>query len=251
MPLPLAYPWQAAALVALIAIWAALLFGGFVFGGASSDRTRRMPAWTRLCSSLTLVVTAWLWYAFMRGLPVGSYALLIAVGMTCGLLGDLVLAGVIPLAQPVVGGIAAFGLGHCAYLVAVVWLSGRYGLDAPLPRWGMLALWLLLGLSGWYFVVYRGQRATVTHWAALPYTLLLASVAGLFSGLALQSPAFALAAVGAILFLVSDLILATQLFRKNAFPLIGDVVWLTYGPGQALIVASVIGALQLAHLVAG
>ena len=33
-----------------------------------------------------------------------------------------------------------------------------------------------------------------------------------------------------------DLILAAQLFSGLAFPLIGDVIWLTYGPAQALIV---------------
>jgi len=206
-----------------------------------------MPTWTRIASSVTLVVIAWLWYVFTRELPVGVYAVFIAVGMSLGLLGDLVLAAVIPISQPIMGGILAFGLGHGAYLVGVVLLGNRYGLNAPLPRFSTLALWLLIGLVGWYAIVFHGQRPTVLHWAALPYALLLASVAGLFTGLALQSTVFVPAAVGAALFLVSDLILATQLFNGRAFPLIGDLIWLTYGPAQALIVASVAGALQVAR----
>lgn len=245
---PVAYPWHAAILLSLFAIWAVLLFGGFAFGRITTDRTRRMPTWTRMGSSLTLVVIAWLWYAFTRELPIGIYAFLIALGMSSGFLGDLFLASIISLSQPVVAGILAFGLGHGAYLLATVFLGNKFGLHAPLPRFSMLALWLLIGLAGWYVVVFSGQRPTVLHWAALPYALLLASVAGLFTGLALQSLAFAPAAVGAALFLVSDLILANQLFNGRVFPLIGDLIWLTYGPGQALIVASVASALQVARL---
>jgi hypothetical protein len=198
-----------------------------------------MPTWARMASSATLVVIAWLEFVFARQSSLGGYALLIALGMSLGLLGDLFLAGVIAIPQPVLGGIAAFGLGHIAYLLAVRRLADMYGLTAPAPIWGALALWLLLGLVGWYVLVIRGQRATMLHWAALPYALLLAGVAGLFTGVALQSPALVPAALGAILFLVSDLILASQLFAKRTFPLIGDVIWLTYGPGQALIVSSV------------
>lgn len=233
------YSWQESALLTLFAVWAVLLFGGFIWGRPTPDGLRRMPTWTRMASSATLVVIAWLEYAFTRQSPLGSYALLIAVGMSLGFLGDLFLAEVIAIPQPVLGGIAAFGLGHVAYLLAVLGLADQYQLNAQASRWGMLALWLLIGLVGWYVLVMRGQRPTGLHWAALPYALLLASVAGLFTGVALQAPVLAPAALGAVLFLASDLILASQLFAKRTFPLIGDVIWLTYGPGQALIVASV------------
>jgi hypothetical protein len=242
MALTLTDPWHSAILLALVAIWALLLFGGFAFGRVTPDRTRRMPTWTRMGSSFTLVVMAWYWYSLTRELPVGIYALLIAVGMSFGLLGDLLLASVIPLAQPVLAGILAFGLGHGAYLLATVFMGNRFGLHASLPRFGMLVVWELVGLSGWYIFVFQNQKPTILHWAALPYALLLASVAGLFTGLAIQSGAFAPAAVGAALFLASDLILATQLFNGGTFPLIGDVIWLTYGPAQFLIVDSVAAA---------
>jgi hypothetical protein len=80
--------------------------------------------------------------------------------------------------------------------------------------------------------------------AALLYALLLAGTAGVATGLALQTPAFIPVAVGAALFLASDLILAGELFNGLSFPLIGDVVWLTYGPAQALIVYGTALALQ-------
>jgi hypothetical protein len=102
-----------------------------------------------------------------------------------------------------------------------------------------VAVWLLIGLVGWYIAVYRGQKPTVLHWAALPYALLLASTAGLASGLAVQAPVFVPLALGGALFLLSDLILAARLFSGAHFYLIDDVVWLTYGPAQALLVYAV------------
>jgi hypothetical protein len=244
-------PWQAALQLALLLLWAALLFGGFAFGGrtttsggrttsSSQDRIRRMPAWTRLGSSLTLVVIAWFGYACTRGLPLEGTALLISIGMSLGFLGDVVLAGALPItSQPVVGGILAFGLGHIAYLLAILRIGNQYGLQAPLPRFGMLAVWLAIGLVSWYLVVFTGGGSTVLRLASLPYTLLLAGVAGGFFGLALQSPVLLPAATGAALFLVSDLLLAVTLFRGESSPVSADLVWLAYGPGQALIVTSV------------
>ena len=223
--------WQRAWLIGLLVLWALLLFGGFVFGQGD----RRMPAWTRLASSATLVVAAFSWLAFSRGTPAAAYALLIAVGMSFGFLGDLALAGWLPGGRQVIGGMAAFGLGHVAYILAFLRyanMAGRH--DAR--HWLALAVWLLLGLVGWYVIVYRGAARgdglTVVHWIALPYALLLAGAAGLASGLAQADGRFLPLALGAALFLLSDLILAVEM-------LIGDAIWLTYGPAQMLFVYSV------------
>ncbi len=232
-------------MLGLLALWGLLLFGGFFFGRSGPEDPQRMPLWTRIGSSLVLVVAGWSWYWFSRDTEVAGFALLIALGMTLGFVGDLFMAELLPISQPVMGGIGAFGLGHVAYIAACLLFAGRHGLDAPGPRWGAWIVWLLLGLAGWYLVVFRGQQVTVLHWAALPYSLLLASTAGFATGLALQAPTLSQLAAGAALFLASDLILAARLFTGLDFPLINDVVWLTYGPGQMLIVYSVGRALQL------
>lgn len=246
MPVTLSGSFAQVWLLALLALWVALLFGGFVFGKLNAEGTRRMPAWTRIASSLTLVVTAWSWYAFTRDSAVSIYSLLVAVGMTLGCLGDILLAELLPLKQPVLAGIAAFGLGHVAYIAAILTFANTHGFDAPGPRWGAEIAWLLVGLVAWYLVVYRGGKASTLHYATLPYALLLASTAGFATGLALQAHQFVPLAIGAALFLASDLILAAELFNGRSFPLIGDVIWLTYGPAQALIVYSVNAALLVA-----
>ena len=239
----LANPFQRLWLISLLILWACLLFGGFIFGKTNSKSNRRMPTWTRLVSSLTLVAAAWSWLLFTLNSSVEAFSMLIAVGMTLGFIGDLFLAELIPLSQPTFGGIAAFGLGHLAYIIALVLFGNQTGLNAPAPRWGSLFVWLLIGLCGWYLVVFRGNKPTALHLAALAYALLLSSTAGLATGLALQSLAFIPMAIGGGLFLLSDLILAAELFNDLQFPFVGDVVWLTYGPAQMLIVFAVNSAL--------
>ncbi len=229
----------------LAIVWAALLFGGFIFGRPQEGRAGRMPTWTRMASSLTLVVAGWAWAATAAGSAAGSFARLIAIGMTLGCLGDLIMARLLPVAPPVLWGMAAFGLGHIAYIAAILGYGNAQGLAAPAPRFGAWLAWLIVGVLAWYLVVRRGQRPTALHWAALPYSLLLASTVGFATGLALQNLAFAGLAIGAALFLLSDLLLAARLFAGRSFPLIDDVIWLTYGPGQMLIVYGAAAALGL------
>ena len=53
-------------LIILGLLWACLLFGGFIFGTVNDEGTRRMPTWTRMTSSFTLVIIGWLWWMFTR-----------------------------------------------------------------------------------------------------------------------------------------------------------------------------------------
>jgi hypothetical protein len=235
-------------LFALLILWAVFLFGGFIIGRPNAERTHRTPTWGRMASSLTLVAAAWSSYLSMRLTGLEPFGLLLAVGMSLGCIGDFFMARLIPIKEPVLGGIAAFGLGHVAYITAFVWAGNGFGLDSPTQRWGALAAWLLFGLAGWYVVVFRGQRVTPLHYAALPYALLLSATAGLATGLALQAPLLLSLAVGAALFLFSDLLLAAQLFNNLHFNLIGDAVWLLYGPAQMLIVCWLLAGELLATL---
>ncbi len=226
-------------LITLAFLWALFLLGGFLLGAPDAAESHRMPTWTRMTSSGVLVIAGWSWFVFGRQQRINRYALLISLGMTCGFLGDLFLASVLSAPNRVLAGIGSFAVGHIFYILAIAGLANRLQLKDPVTRWGMLSIWWLVGLAGWYFVVFRGQEPTLVHWVALPYALLLASTAGLGSGLAGQVRRFIPLALGGALFLLSDLILAGDMFSGLTFRLIGDVVWLTYGPAQMLIVYSI------------
>jgi hypothetical protein len=222
----------------LIFLWALFLFGGFVFGRESKEDNHRIPRWARMASSFCLVLGAWLWFAITQGTILDNLAAWLAIGMSLGFLGDLFMAELIPLQPHVLYGMGAFGLGHIAYIIGVARIC--FVQAYSFPNWPVLIFWWIFALVGWYIVVYRGSKPGVLHYAALPYAVLLATTAGAATSLALLDINFVLLAIGAALFLLSDLILAAKLFNELKFPLIGDVVWLTYGPGQMLIIFGLI-----------
>lgn len=219
--------------------WAGLLFGGLAAGPIDAAAGGRMPPATRLASSGVLALAAWGWLATAWVERAGLYALLIAVGMSLGLVGDLFMASVLPAPHPALGGMGAFALGHMAYCGAFLVLAGTPGVAAgPVLTLSWL-VWLGIGVASWYAVAQRGERPGLLRALALPYTLLLASTAGLGLGLGLTRPVLLLLALGGALFFVSDLLIAMRLFRDVRRPEWNDLIWLTYGPAQMLIVYSV------------
>jgi hypothetical protein len=226
-------------LIGLVMLWACLLFGGFLFGKLNAEGTRRMPTWSRMTSSLTLVVISWLWWMFSRDTLYEPLAFAFTVGMTFGWFGDLFMAKLLPINHHVLGGISSFGLGHIAYILGLIQASNNFQLEDTLIQAVTLITWLTLAFILWYVIVYRGSEKSFLHKASLPYALLLASTTGIAMGLALLHPAFITVTIGSGLFLFSDLILATELFNGAKWKYIGDVVWLTYGPGQMLIVLGI------------
>lgn len=224
-------------LVLLLAAWAVVLFGGFIFGQES--QTHRIPTRNRMAASGLLVLAGWSWVLMTQEADIQPFAIAIALGMTLGFGGDLALSGW--FGRSIITGMLLFGFGHVSYIVGIVGLSQRFGFATG---WVALGIWLLIGLVGWFIVVFRGQKPTLLTWAALPYALLLATTTGVATGLALQSGQFWGLALGAALFLFSDLVLAGELFAGYSFKSVGDVIWLTYSPGQMLIVFA-IGAAHL------
>jgi hypothetical protein len=214
----------------LIVGWA-LLLGSSIWLGRNSAVDTGRSRWARLGSSLVLVGVGWYGYIFADAVSSVRYAGFIAAGMTLGFIGDLFMARVLPAPNRVLGGMAAFGIGHILYIVAII----TY---APIG-WMAWILWLGIGALLVYFIILRGEQVTILHRAALVYALLLASTAGVATGLALQHEIFTGLAIGAALFLLSDLFIAADLFKPGRFPFLNQLIWLTYGPGQALIVTSI------------
>lgn len=242
-------PVYRAAALALWLVWAALLFHGPLTGQLNSDQTNSIPLFGRMGSSLVLVLAGLVGVAAAAaGRSTGRrYAVLIAVGMALGLLGDLFNAHLVPLdlEQPVLGAIVSFGIGHVAYIAACRDLFRQTGWW-NLGSWGPICVWQAAGLLGWVAAVYLAPDDSPLKWPALPYSLLLAGTAGIASALARADRRFIPLALGGALFLASDLVLAVRMFH-GSFYRAGDAVWLLYGPGQMLITYSIWPALDLVN----
>ena len=224
-------------MVFLLVMWAELLFGGYLIGRVVDDNRHRMPVWTRITSSFVLVLAAWSWWYFMRDSAMDVLSAWIALGMTLGFIGDLFMAQLLPFRRHVLAGMFAFGVGHVAYIIGLWQAATRFSLDNVALIVTMVLLSWGIAVAVWVQIIYRpAQTRTFLHFAALPYGVVLATTGGMAIALALQDWAFVLVALGAVLFLASDVILSLNLFNNVVFRRIHDVVWLTYGPGQMFIV---------------
>jgi hypothetical protein len=114
-------------------------------------------------------------------------------------------------------------------------LDRARGADTASRPAALGAAWAV-ALAGWWALVRNSKRSPILNYGALAYALLLGSMSGLAAGLAARNRRYMPVAIGAALFLASDTLLASRLFRSMHFPQIGDVIWLTYISGQALIV---------------
>ncbi len=221
----------------LLGIAAGLLVAGLVVQPDKQARNR-IPLPIRMLSSALILLAA----LCMAGNHKPT-AQLAAAGMAAGFLGDLIMAKVIPLPNHVIGGMASFGIGHGFYIHACNRIGHRTEKNAQLIGIiGLLIGWLA-ALIGWRTLAYTPTQGRLINTAALGYALLLGSMSGLAGSLAAQDQQFVPLALGGSLFLLSDLILAGEIFRATSYPSSGDVIWLTYWIGQALIVDSLAGTL--------
>lgn len=233
-------------LYALLIIWAALLILGFVFGKLDEERINRIPRPNKILSSAILVICALIWWrAGASGTPLSTYAALLFFGMAFSFLGDLIMAQLLPLPQYVLFGIGAFGVAHVLYISGYLRLGGVLGLQDGRTRTLGLAVLLVLAVVLWWVLIRSPQTDAVLNYGSLVYALLIAVMAGLAVSLALQQPRFVPLALGAVLFLISDVFLGHRLFQGGKFLLVGDLVWMTYIVGQLLIVFSTVTGLRL------
>ncbi|HMU41462.1 MAG TPA: lysoplasmalogenase [Pseudomonadota bacterium] len=219
-------------------VWGGSLLGSFAVLPLPGPGASRIPFPLKLLSSAALAVAGLLIRGGKRKGAAAHYSDQIAKGMAWGFVGDVCMRFSVPL------GMLTFGLGHIAYSRGMWRLGGSFGARGRAIQLAAWATWLSVGAASFYWVVHKGPKGgTPLAWAALPYTLLLSTTAGLATGLALQKARFVPLAVGAAAFLASDLLIAMRMFQPEWFAKIpdsvrGDLVWLLYGPGQALIVSS-------------
>jgi hypothetical protein len=246
-------------LIILIVIWALTLFGGFLYGlrrSAAHTTTTRIPRELRLTSSLCLTILAWVWLQNVRSFQspelAEAFALWFALGASLNCLGDFI-AILVRAAHAQMGSLFAFMTAHVAYISGMVGLVANsvHGVATqadynPLPLFLMIAavwLWIMVGMGTWYFWIYRRGDDEALQATPLTYAILVSVTAGMATALTLHGSNFILLAIGAALMWFSELIIAPQFLRQqqaeHTWPLLGDAIWLTYGPGQMLLVLGV------------
>lgn len=205
------------AAVGLGAVLATLYGARFCMAGPSLAKTL-----VKTASVLALAVAA---LAF--GAPVA-----VTAGLFLGAAGDFFLS--LKGQRAFLAGMAAFAAGHLAYLGAFV------GAGAGMtPLWALLPL-IALGAST---EVWLAPHTGALRWPVRGYVVVILLMAAAALGLP-AAPDLRLAQAGAALFVLSDLILALDLFRFGAdrpHRRRARLLWAAYWGGQALILAGLAG----------
>jgi uncharacterized membrane protein YhhN len=217
-----------------------VLIIAFIFGRYNAERTRRTIKPLRLSTSWILAACAWIIVAASTTLR--TPALLIALGMTFGAIGDLVLADVIPLPKRMISGIIVFSIGHLCYIAGFTQTASVLGLNNPLTGSLVWVIFVIGAAFLWFFLIYNPAKSRVLNIGSLVYGWLIAVMAGTATALALSDPRFGPTATGGVLFLISDIILGNRELRDHGWFLVHDVVWAIYITGQALIVLTAASA---------
>lgn len=222
----------------LAGLWVLSRFFGLIWGQATAAPEALAPGGLSVAGSAILALAAWWGAARWRDAVGARLAFGVAIGMTCGFLGDLALTqwAVEGRASFLVA-LGAFGAGHASYVVA---------LSSKLREWKLGSLaWPVAALGGWHFAIWGAEARPGGYvWPILAYGLALSGVAAVAASLAAKDRRHLMTVFGASAFMVSDFWIGLTVFNperaKAAYAALGlDVVWLTYGPAQFLIVHSV------------
>ncbi len=169
----------------------------------------------------TLPLLAFSVAALLAGVP----GVLVA-GLALSALGDLALSR--HGDKAFLAGLVSFALAHLCYLAVFVGLG-------PVPRFALPAAAVLIALAV-STEFWLSPHTGPLRWPVRAYVLIIVAMTVAAIGLWPQRPA---AAAGAVLFLLSDLILAIRLFRLNSqgrpARIASLTLWVFYITGQALI----------------
>ena len=232
----LAEPWGVIGELLLFGV-IGLLAVGFLRHPYDRVRLGRLPKrWELPQTPLLIALAAIVWLAGARGTALESLAILILIGVSLGFVGDLFMADVFHQKDTVLYGMLAFAAGHVAYMFGFREIAITFGLRVTASYVLALGVMWIAGALVWYFLVREPTGDQTMQRIALGYALFLASMAGYALGLALQAPAFWPLAIGGLLFLVSDTLIAARLFAGRSATYLGDVIWTTYIIAQILIV---------------
>lgn len=205
-----------------------LVAGGFAAAAVYGLYFLRQPATALRAAVKTLAIGAPAAAFISAGAP---FPLVLALAASA--LGDFFLAfnkkWLLPL------GIVSFLVAQLVYFVIFGALWFFSGDNSPLwPRYLAMALLITTSIA---FLIWMWPKLGLMAFGVVPYAIAITAMAAMAMWLPWQGwPAM----IGAVLFVVSDLVLATELFRLPEDAPIraatAPVVWWTYAGAQALIV---------------
>jgi hypothetical protein len=233
-------------IIALLFVFGGLLTFGFAFGRLTTDRTQRQSRRTQLPQSIVLVVCALTWWMVAtRSTELETFSRFVFLGVSLSFVSSAVLAQLILVKRHFSWSLIASGISCGFYILALRELQILFSLDSRNDLIiALVASWVII-IGIWAGAIYAPEASARLNLSSLIYALALASMAAYAVALTTQKPALAPVAAGASLLLIADGIKLNHHLHGTHWSHIGDVIWLSYIFGQALLVFSNSTALTL------
>ena len=191
-------------------------------------------------TSFLFIAVAFMSFIVNPGQGVATFAMLIMMGLICGLIGDIVLDLKVMYRESSSlyqhGGMVAFLVGHMYYLAALIIYFGFSWMPVVIA----LVLAVIIGLVSKFILKFNFAEHTISTYAYsffLSYMMTQACYAAITQGF---TTCTVLLAAGAILFLLSDLVLVMIYYdNKDSRPFIA-ANYILYYAAQYTIALSIL-----------
>ncbi|MED0991765.1 lysoplasmalogenase [Bacillus nitratireducens] len=209
-----------------------LFLTGAIYAVGQTKRTRNnmpLPLAIRLILSFSLTGSAiWIWLQD----PSVEYSTWVALGMTLSTIGDLFMAGLIPIGHRLIGGMVTFALAHCFYVKAFLQTGISWN-----GFWIGLLVYGLFLIIGWFFFIRNEKQDKLFTIGALIYGLWVGGMACFAFALCYENTGiWWVPALGGLLFVISDFIIGVTDIGGRKLKYEPLWIWFTYVAAQMCIV---------------
>ncbi|MHC2834541.1 lysoplasmalogenase [Bacillus sp. F9_6S_D1_P_5] len=205
---------------------------GAMYAIGQTKKTRKdmpLPLAVRLILSFSLTASAiWIWLQD----PSVEYSTWVALGMTLSTVGDLFMAGLIPIGHRLIGGMITFALAHCFYVKAFLQTGISWN-----GFWIGLLVYGLFLIIGWFFFIRNEKQDKLFTIGALIYGLWVGGMACFAFALYYENTGiWWIPAFGGLLFVISDFIIGVTDIGGHKLKYEPLWIWFTYVAAQMCIV---------------
>jgi uncharacterized membrane protein YhhN len=195
----------------------------------SRETNKELPLWTRLTLSFSLSGAALLFWLNHLDSP---YHRWVFFGMLLSTLGDLFMAGLIPFANHLIGGMITFSIAHVFYVVAFIQTA-----DVTEHLFTSVLIYGAFLIIGWIFFIRNPAESKIFTVGALLYGLWVGGMAAVGLALALKlGGAWWWVAIGGSLFVLSDFLIGMTEIGKHPLRHAPLWIWGTYVAAQMGII---------------
>lgn len=224
--------WIVAACNILLFLWTYI--GSFKTNSTRSSEGRIFPIGRRSVLSFSIVIAT---FVIWRMDVDSAYKMWVFLGMFFSFFGDLSMAKLLPWRNHMIGGMLTFGIAHVLYIIAFIIEANNHA--NTVFNLGMLIaviFYVLLLIIFWLFYIRNPKKPSILNIGALVYGLWVGGTASFAAGLAYAlGGGWIAAALGGLLFVISDAIIALTDIGDRRFRNQGVWIWITYIGAQVLI----------------